>query len=331
MEKIRFGVVGSNFVTDRMIEGGRMDPRFELVAVCSRSRETGDAFALKHGIPEVYTSLDGMLGSGSVDAVYIATPNYVHAGQAIACMEAGKHVLCEKPMASNEREVSAMIESARVNDVVLMEAMLTTLSPAFRVLCDNLYRVGTVRRYFSSYCQYSSRYDALKEGRVANAFRPELSNGAVMDIGVYCLYPMVVLFGQPAGITASAMKLSTGVDGQGTVMARYDGFDAVVIYSKIADSVLPTEIQGESGTLTVDRINNPRRVTFIPHDRSLPAESLPVEPVGSFYYYEVREFIDVIESGRRESEINSLECSLTTIRVIDGVRSQSGIVYPADM
>lgn len=330
MDRIRFGVVGSNFVTDWMIEGGRRDPRFELVAVCSRSEETGRAFALKHSIPQVYTSLEDMVASPGIDAVYIASPNYVHARQAILCMNAGKHVLCEKPMASNAREVMSMIESARVNGVTLMEAMIPTLSPALKVIRDNLYRVGTVRRYFASYCQYSSRYDALKEGRVANAFRPELSNGAVMDIGVYCLYPMVALFGKPSAVVSSTLKLATGVDGQGTVISRYDGFDAVVMYSKIADSMLPTEIQGESGTLTIDRINNPRHVTFRPHDKSLPVETLPVETPESFYYYEMKEFMDLIESGRRESDKNTLATSLATVEVIDEIRRQSGIVYPAD-
>lgn len=330
MERIRFGVVGRNFVADWMIDGGRRDPRFELVAVCSRSEDTGRAFAHKHNIPMVFTSLEEMAGRPDIDAVYIASPNYVHARQAILCMNAGKHVLCEKPMASNAREVMSMIESARTNGVTLMEAMIPTLSPAFSVIRDNMHRVGTVRRYFSSYCQYSSRYDALKEGMVANAFKPELSNGAVMDIGVYCLYPMVSLFGKPSAVVASTLKLSTGVDGQGTVIGRYDGFDAVVMYSKIADSMLPTEIQGESGTLTLDRINNPRHVTFRPHDKSLPVETLPVEPVESFYYYEIKEFIDMIESGRGESDKNTLATSLATVEVIDEIRRQSGIVYPAD-
>lgn len=330
MGKIRFGVVGTNFISDLMLEGARRDARFEAVAVCSRREDTGAAFARKHGISRVFTSIDEMAACDGIDAVYVASPNYAHAAQSIAFMNAGKHVLCEKPLASNAAEVSLMVEAARRNDVVLMEAMIPTLSPNFDVVAANLPRVGKVRRYFASYCQYSSRYDALKRGVVANAFRPELSNGAVMDIGVYCLYPMVALFGRPESIVASTLKLPTGVDGQGTVIARYDGFDAVVMYSKIADSMLPTEIQGESGTLTIDRINNPRRVTFKPHDKTLPVEDITVETPESEYYYEMREFIDLIETGRRESRYNTHANSLATISVIDEIRRQSHITYPAD-
>ena len=95
-----------------------------------------------------------------------------------------------------------------------------------------------------------------------NAFRPELSNGAMMDIGIYTVYPMVVLFGRPRKIDASGIVLSSGADGQGAVNFEYEGMNATVLYSKIANSSLPTEIQGEDGNITLDRINIIGEVTF---------------------------------------------------------------------
>ena len=194
MEKVRFGIVGTNFISDWVIAGARQDARFELTAVYSRKQETADAFAAKHGIPHTFTSLEEMASSPLIDAAYIASPNFLHAEQSILCMQHGKHVLCEKPLASNAREARAMIAASEQYGVTLMEAMKPTLTPNFRAVQANLKRVGTIRRYFSAYCQYSSRYDKFKEGIVLNAFRPELSNGAMMDIGVYgddgywCLY-----------------------------------------------------------------------------------------------------------------------------------------------
>lgn len=102
--KIRFGVVGTNFITDWVIAGARQDERFELVAVYSRTQETADAFAARHQIPYTFTSLEEMAQSSLIDAVYIASPNFLHAPQSILCMKHGKHVLCEKPFASNVRE-----------------------------------------------------------------------------------------------------------------------------------------------------------------------------------------------------------------------------------
>lgn len=335
--KVRFGVVGTNFITDWVIAGARQDERFELAAVCSRKQETADAFAAKHQIPHTFTSLEEMAKSPLVDAVYIASPNFLHAEQSILCMKHGKHVLCEKPFASNAREAGEMIAASRTYNVTLMEAMKPTLTPNFLSVRENLGRLGIVRRYFSSYCQYSSRYDKFKEGIVLNAFKPELSNGAMMDIGIYTVYPMVVLFGRPDKIDASGIVLSSGADGQGAVNFEYDGMNATVLYSKIANSSLPTEIQGEDGNMTLDRINIISKVTYTPRLVAASGKGPVAEPQDisavtdrDEYYYEVAEFIDLVLSGRRESAINSHEHSLITLEIIDEVRRQLGIVYPAD-
>ena len=338
MKNVRFGVVGTNFITDWVIAGARQDKRFELAAVCSRTQERADEFAAKHRIPYTFTSLEEMAESPVIDAVYIASPNCMHASQSILCMNRGKHVLCEKPLASNAKEAREMIAASEANGVTLMEAMKPTLTPNFKALMDALPRVGTLRRYFASYCQYSSRYDKFKEGIVLNAFKPEYSNGAMMDIGVYTVYPMVVLFGRPKRVTASGILLSSGVDGQGAVNFEYEGMNATVLYSKIANSSLPTEIEGESGNLMLDRINQIKQITWQPRAAAasgkgiqLPAEDMTVPTPNDEYYYEVAEFIDLVNDGKRESAINSHSNSLATLEIIDEVRRQLGVVYPADM
>lgn len=327
-DTIRFGVIGTNFITDWVIAGGLQDERFELVAVYSRTQEQADYFAARHKIPHTFTSLADMASSPLIDAVYVASPNFLHAEQSIFMMEHGKHVLCEKPFASNVREVTEMITSARKNKVVLMEAMKPTLTPNFRAVCDNLNKIGKIRRYFSSYCQYSSRYDKFKEGIILNAFKPELSNGAIMDIGVYTIYPMVVLFGRPDTIQVTGIKLSSGVDGQGCVTLGYKDMDAMVMYSKIANSALPTEIQGEDGIITLDRINIVSDVHLV--YRMGGGENLTCAAEKNEYYYEIKEFIDLIQSEQKESAINSHEHSLITMEIMDEVRRQLGVVYPAD-
>lgn len=337
MNKIRFGVVGTNFITDWVIAGAKQDERFELTAVCSRTQERANEFAAKYDIPYTFTSLEEMAASPLIDAVYIATPNYLHAAQSILCMKHGKHVLCEKPMASNAYEVKQMIAASRQYGVTLMEAMKPTLTPNFQVLREALPKAGVIRRYFASYCQYSSRYDKFKEGIVLNAFKPELSNGAMMDIGVYTVYPMVVLFGRPKKVSASGVVLSTGTDGQGAVNFEYEGMNATILYSKIANSSLPTEIEGEDGNFMLDKINQISRVTWQarPEASSGKGPLTPVEDISAVtdkdeYYYEVAEFISLVQAGKLESEINSHENSLITIEIIDEVRRQLGIVYPAD-
>jgi predicted dehydrogenase len=328
-DKVRFGVVGTNFITDWVIAGGREDDRFEPVAVYSRTEETARAFAAKHRIPHTFTSLEAMAASDLIDAVYIASPNAFHASQSILCMKHGKHVLCEKALASNAAEVRKMQETANHRQVVLMEAMKPTLTPGFRAVREALSEIGTVRQYFACYCQYSSRYDKLKEGTVLNAFNPAMSNGAVMDIGVYTLYPMVVLFGRPRTVQASSIKLYSGVDGHGSVNFTYDnGLNATVLYSKMADSRLPTEIQGEQGRIVLNRINLISEVVLTL--RNGESKNIMPQVDRNEYYYEVAEFIDLIQSGRSESKVNSFENSLITIEIMDEIRRQAGVVFPAD-
>ena len=252
-------------------------------------------------------------------------------------MRHGKHVLCEKPLASNAREARQMVAVARECGVTLMEAMISTLNPNFRVVQEYLPRLGTIRRYFASFCQYSSRYDKFRQGIVLNAFNPELSNGAMMDIGVYTVYPVVALFGRPLGVEAQGIVLSSGADGQGVVNFRYEGMNATVLYSKIANSSLPTEIEGEEGNLLLDAIHTIRDVAYLPRPAAASGRGdapvrhsvgLPLEK--DTYYYEVAEFIDLIEQGRIESAVNSHENSLVTMEIIDQVRRQLGVSYPAD-
>lgn len=338
MDKIRFGVVGTNNISRWVIEGGREDSRFEVTAICSRSKEKGEAFAASLDIPHIFTSIDEMASSDLIDAVYIATPNSTHEQISIMCMNHGKHVLCEKPFASNAREARMMVEAAVRNKVVLMEAMISTLNPNFRAAMDRIGEIGTVRRYSASYCQYSSRYDNYKKGIIENAFRRELSNGAVMDIGVYTIYPMVVLFGKPEGISAQGILLETGVDGQGSVHFRYPDMEADVIYSKIVNSFLPTEIQGEEGCISIDHIHIAKNVSLIPRIRTGQGKFQAASKVAlesslehSPYYYEIVEFIDTIQAGRLESTINSHSNSISVMEIIDEIRRQTGVIFPADM
>lgn len=325
---INIGVIGSNFITDRLIEGAKEVSDAKIAAVYSRTEERAKEYANKHGIEHTFTNLEDMAKSDLIDAVYVASPNALHASQTILFLNHKKHVLCEKAFASNTKEADAMIKAAKENDVVLMEAMKTTLLPNFKVIKDNLHKIGKVRKYFASFCQYSSRYDKYKAGEILNAFKNELSNGAIMDIGVYCISPMVNLFGKPNTVKANGIMLKTGVDGEGSVVFGYDDMDGVVIYSKISNSYLQSEIQGEEGNIIISKINSFENVKIIYRDGR--EEVLSVEQKEADMCYEVEEFVNLIKSGEKESKINSLKVSRDVIEVIEEARKQIGVIYPAD-
>lgn len=325
---IRFGVIGTNFITVQLLDSVKNLKDFTLSAVYSRKEETAREFASKYGVEVTFTNLEEMAQSNTIDAVYIASPNSLHASQAITFLKNGKHVLCEKPMASNAREMESMQKAAREHNVVLMEAMKSTLTPNFKSIQKNLHKIGKVRRYFANYCQYSSRYDAYKQGTILNTFKPEFSNGSLMDLGVYGLYPMVVLFGEPKAVKATGVMLESGVDGEGSVLLQYEEMDAVVLHSKINNSYLPSEIQGEEGSILIDKISTPEKVEIKYKDGSVEDISQPQEQ--PHMYYEVEEFINLINNGETESKVNSFQNSSVTAEIIEMARKQLGISFPAD-
>ncbi|MCM3089903.1 MULTISPECIES: Gfo/Idh/MocA family protein [unclassified Cytobacillus] len=325
---VRFGIVGTNWITERFLKAALQAEDFQLSAVYSRTDEKVKEFAGKYGVEKTFTDLQTMAASGEIDAVYIASPNSLHAEQATIFMNNHVHVLCEKPIASNAKELQKMINAAKENKVLLMEALKSTLMPNFLAVKENLSKIGQVRRYFANYCQYSSRYDAYREGTVLNAFKPEFSNGSLMDIGIYCIYPLVALFGKPEEIKAAGFKLESGVDGEGSMVLKYPDMDAVIMFSKITDSSLPSEIQGEDGNLVIDRISNPEKVEL--HYRNGEREDLTRDQLSDTMYYEAVEFINLIQSGKTESEVNSFANSIATMEILDEARRQIGVIYPAD-
>lgn len=326
---IRFGIIGTGRISDWVLKGAGQDPRITVTAVCSRTQEAAEAFIARNPLAKnarIYTSVDEMAVDPEVDAIYIGTPNQTHCDYTITCLNAGKHVLCEKPLAINAEEGSRMIDAAKGNGRLLMEAMVSTLNPNFRNLAEKLDKIAPVRQYSSYFCQYSTKYEALKRGEVATAFKPGTA-GALRDVGVYTLYPVVALFGRPNTVKAELRSVNTpegDADVQGTAYLGYGDMDATLTWSKSYDSFQPTEIAGEKGNLILDEIHIARKAEIVPHSaptsgqgpkpgRSVISEGLPYNE----YYYEFKEFADLIETGKTESSVNTLETSLIVLEIMD--------------
>lgn len=332
---VRFGIVGTGRISGWVLKGALQDPRFRATAVCSRHRETAETFIAAH--PEafspdtrIFTSVEEMSEWDGIDAVYIGTPNNTHCSYTLSALKAGRHVLCEKPMACSAEEVRMMTDASRRNGKVLMEAMISTLNPNFRKAVELLPEIGTIRHYNSSYCQYSTKYDALRQGTVSNSFNPKMGGGALADIGIYTTFAAVALFGRPENVDSNLIYLPTefgDTDIQGTVELAYPGMTAVLSFSKAVDSSLPTEICGEKGNILLDAVHICRRVQFIPHSEPTSGRSAQEGPREicrgldrDEYYYEFKEFIDTVESGRIDSLVNTHATSLLNRELMDSVR-----------
>lgn len=323
---IRFGIIGTNFVSDWMTEAIGMTEGAVAAAVYSRKEETGKAFAEKHGIDRVFTDFEEFIHWDGIDVVYIASPNFAHCRQAVAAMNSGKHVLCEKAIATNSGEFEKMREAARNNQVILMEAMRPVHDPSCRILMDAMSAIGPVRRACIEYCQYSSRYDKFKEGVILNAFNPEYSNAAIMDIGVYCIHYCVRLFGMPDRIHAESSFLHNGMEGCGILLMNYGQMQVEIVYSKITESAFPSVIQGENGTLTIDRLSKPTKVMKIARDGA--QTDLGYLPSENNMVHEVMDFMELIRQGDWDHEY--LKYSEITMKIMDEARRQTGIVFPVE-
>ncbi|MGF1762001.1 Gfo/Idh/MocA family protein [Aliivibrio kagoshimensis] len=324
---INFAVIGTNWITESFVEGAHNSKLMRLTAVYSRQLSRAIEFSKHHESVICFDDLTALAQSEKVDAVYIASPNSLHCQQAILLLKAGKHVICEKPLGSNFTEVQEMYRVADESGVVLFEAFKTPYLPNFSVIKQNLPRLGTIRKATISYCQYSSRYQKYLNGENPNTFNPSFSNGSVMDIGYYCIASSIALFGEPQRIQASASLLDTGVDAQGSVILSYDGFDAVINHSKVSDSILPSEIQGEEGSLTINHISQCYNVYWNP--RGGQTQELTVDSVENSMQYEAVFFAQQIQAG--EMDTTSVARSLLTAKVITEVRKLTGVVYPSDI
>lgn len=310
---VRIGIIGTNFISDWLVAASAKVSQVEITAVQSRTRERGEEFAARHGIGVVHTDLDAMLADSDIDAVYVASPNAVHAEQCLAALRAGKDVLCEKTLGVDAAECATILDAAIQHGRVVLEEVRPLFDPAWQVISDNLPLVGEVRRVAFEKGQYSSRYDKFRAGTIENAFRPELGNSALADIGVYCLQPALDLFGAPKNTTATSIRLHNGFDAAGTLLLSHDDFLIECTYSKISTSVRPSVIEGERGSILIDSVAEPARVEFVGRDgeRQPVLDGPPREPQDNLHHA-LEVFVDLctercVEHRWREITMRSRE------------------------
>lgn len=324
---IGFATIGTSKITQKFLSAAKECEGFKLVAVYSRDIKKAEQFAGEQGAERFYDSLDMLVADKDVEAVYVASPNYMHYKHVMKLLKAGKHVFCEKAIASNYAEAEEMLRTAQERHLVLLEAVRPVFDPGMQAIKNNLYKLGAIRKANISYCQYSSRYDSFKEGQEHNIFSRECSAGALMDIGVYCVHTLLYLLGMPEKISGFAVMLRSGVDGAGDILAKYQDKIAEVSYSKITDSSLPNEIQGENGMLLFHGTNDCPETVRIVYRDGTEEVLYHREPLNDMKY-ELEYFIKMIQ--REENAESHTERSLNAMKLMDEMRRQCGITFPAD-
>lgn len=364
---LRIATIGTSPITCDFIDVVTDDPGAAFIGTLSRDAERAQSFTAEHGGTRAFTSLDELAASSEVDAVYIASPNALHHDQALSCIAGGKHVIVEKPFCSTAAEAQEVFDAAGKAGVVALEAIRPLHDPAFHRCEDVLPRLGRIRRANLHIGSHSSRYDDILAGRHTNIFDCDMATGALMDMGVYTVEPMVEMFGVPTSIIcagalldAETRELSHGpIDGAGTILATYDDVLVELHFSKITHDLAASQIEAEMATFTIDQIETPRHASvrhFGKAERSSAktghskegdgTEELDLPFCQNTMVYELSDFLNAVENlpavidspddlwgamaGSRHPLGHYRDVTLISLSIMDEARRQMGVRFPAD-
>ncbi len=326
---MKLGIVGTGMIV-RMVGPNLKSWGVEATAVAGtpNTMDQVNELADEFGAAGRYTDYHDLIADPNVDTVYVAVPNFLHYAVTEAAILAGKDVICEKPLASNEVEAARLAELAKEHGRFLWEAVVTTRQPNFKLVRDELLpRIGTVKIATVNYSQYSSRYDAFRAGEVLPAFDPAKAGGAIMDIGLYTLTYTIGLFGKPKSATYRA-NIERGIDTSGVIDFDYDGFRAVNVCAKDCGAPCVMQIQGTDGYIVSNsQPNLCGAVTLHLNDGTEETfdESYPVMWEGEF-----REFLAQQEAGDLDECYRQLDESLVVSCVQNTIRREAGVIFPQD-
>jgi D-xylose 1-dehydrogenase (NADP+, D-xylono-1,5-lactone-forming) len=245
---VRWGVVSTASINEKVLAGAREADGVEVVAVGSRDRARGEGFARRHGIGRVHGSYEELLADPDVEAVYIPLPNSLHVPWSVKALEAGKHVLCEKPLSRRAADVEAAFDAADRAGRLLMEAFMWRYHPQTEALVRLASEIAPLRVVRAA---FGFTLPADDSGNVR--LQGDLDGGALMDVGCYCVSALRLLCGEPEQAAGHAVAGGAGVDVRFAGALRFAG-DALGTFDCGFD-VPPLgkiEIVGANGTLVAE-------------------------------------------------------------------------------
>jgi xylose dehydrogenase (NAD/NADP) len=318
--RLRWGVLGTARIADAVVRGIRQSNNSDLQAVASRDPEKAAAWARERGVPLYFGSYEEMLASNLVDAIYIPLPNAMHKEWSVRGAESGKHVLCEKPIASNAAEVAELIAASQKSGVKIMEAFMYRFHPQTarvrQLVKDGA--IGETRIVRASFDFYLRRPYDVRWNR-------ELAGGALMDVGCYCVNAANMIVGTPpSAVTASAVWTPEGVDMSLVGTLEYpNGVLGVIDCSFQVGRTMQQhlEISGTDGLIRVPRPfskgDEDAIIITDKSDNTSPAEEIRV-PGANHYHLMVEHFADAVLNGKELGY--TLEESRANMQVLDALR-----------
>lgn len=323
---MKFATIGTSWITDSFIKSSGYINDAEIYAVYSRSKEKAEKFASEHNVSVYYDSLPEMLKNKAIEAVYIASPNSSHYEQAKMCLEHGKHVICEKPAVVTVQQLKELYEIADSKGLIFLEAMKSMHSDGLEVIKKEITKIGDIKTASIDFSQLSSKYPAYKRGENPNIFNPELCTGALMDLGVYCVYFVIELFGNPEKVISHSDFLDTKADYAGTLIFIYGDKTVTVTYSKVANGFLPSKILGEKGAVTVKSVSKLVGVNRYDNDGTV-TELYPVVDENLVMSKEIDSFIGFVYGKNADYYNYCKQMSLDVCEIMEKIRKENNFEF----
>jgi len=325
MKTIKWGIIGTGYICGQFTQSFPFANDAIPIAVLSRDAERADEFAKKHLIPKTYTDINEFLSDDEIDVVYVGTPNLEHAEYTIACLEAGKHVLCEKPMANDEATLRTMLDAAAKADRFLMEGIWSHFFPATLKVREWI-DTGKIGKPLQSYVDFSVK--ASGENWRMDA---ERGGSALLDVGIYCLTVTSYAFGLKPIEVKSFSYSEKGVDVLSSVIMKYSedqiatftcGFKSISNYKAI--------IQGEEACIELSNHWGPTKAELFLNDVRSGRVTNSIEVLEDRYpstgfQYEIEHVGECLRKGLKESPVIPHEKSVDLIKIMESLRKEWGL------
>ncbi|MCX6168939.1 MAG: Gfo/Idh/MocA family oxidoreductase [Ignavibacteriales bacterium] len=324
MKKIKWGFLGTGRIAHKLADAIKVVDSTELYAIGSRNKESAIKFAEEYNVPKAYSSYEEVMKDPDVDVIYIATPHNLHFENTMAALENNKHVLCEKPLGVNLKEVQKMVNKAKEKNLFLMEGLWSRFLPNIiktKELVDSG-EIGTVK-----FLRADFAFKSLN-GPEHRQFNIDLCGGTLLDIGIYNVFLSLLILGKPKSFIASAGLSPQGGDNTCSCTFKYDNDTLAVLFSSFLVNIPTTvEIHGGKGKIFLEHLwFCPGNVKIIYDDGS--EKTFKFDLRGNGYEYEVEEVVRCIQAGKTQSDLMSWDKSIELISMLDAIRKECGIAYP---
>ncbi len=321
---LRWGILGTGWVAARFAASLRRHTPQQLAAVGSRQPARARSFATEHSVARAHGSYEDLVADPGVDVVYIATPHPLHLAHATLALEAGKHVLVEKPFTVNAAQAQQLGALAAQRGLFCMEALWTLFLPRYdvvrQVLADGV--LGEVRTVQAEYGEHFG-----PEHRI---MRLDLAGGPLLDLGTYPLSLAVWALGEPQAVAAMGQPHPAGVNGQvGALLRTSQGAQALVHTSLFSDTPSAATIAGDRAVLHLPGpFYQPGDIVVRSFDGGAPLVYTEERSAHDALHHQAGEVARCVSAGLLESPLRPVAASVAYLRVMDEIRRQCGIVFP---